>query len=115
MNKPLVYCAAAGLLLGLPSAAAAGEITGPPPDTNLPDEPSISNGLSRCSFSGLNDTPEGVGEPGDPEYDPGGIAQSYGYFMVQHGLFDPSDPAQREGFAFPAMGCNPKRTGGTRG
>ena len=105
--------AAAGLLLGS-TAALAGEITGPPPPTNVPSDPntSISNGNSRCSFSGLNDTPQGAGRPGTPEYDPGGMVQSYGYFMSQFGLFDPSEPFFREIFAFPAQGCNPTRTGG---
>ncbi len=105
--------AAAGLLLGS-TAAVAGEITGPPPRTNVPSAPgtSISNGNSRCSFSGLNDTPQGAGTPGSPEFDPGGMVQSYGYFMSQFGLFDPSDPLYREIFAFPAQGCNPTRTGG---
>ncbi|QNP46237.1 hypothetical protein H9L14_03115 [Sphingomonas sediminicola] len=57
---------------------------------------------------GLNDTPDGV-----PGIDPGGQVQSYGYFMSQFGLYDPSDPDQRYGFAFPGEGCNPSRTGGT--
>jgi hypothetical protein len=104
---------AANLLIGS-SAAIAGEIKGPPPPTNQPSPPgtSVSNGNSRCSFSGLNDTPDGVGQPGDLDFDPGGQVQSYGYFMAQSGLFDPSDPAQRAGFAFPGEGCNPQRTGG---
>ena len=94
--------------------ASAGEITGPPPTDNLGGPPgtSISNGNSRCSFSGLNDTPDGQGVPGAPDYDPGGQVQSYGYFMSQYGLYDPSDPFFREIFAFPANGCNPERTGG---
>lgn len=110
MRAPISLAFAAGVL-ALAAPASAGEITGPPPGSNLPDSPPISNGNSRCSFSGLNDTPEGQGMPGDPEYDPGGITQSYGSFLTE-GLFDPSDPAQRQGFAFPANGCNPTRTGG---
>lgn len=101
--------AAAGLLLGS-TAALAGEITGPPPGTNVPSPPgtSISNGNSRCSFSGLNDTPNGAGAPGSAEYDPGGMVQSYGYFMAQKDFLpNPSDPAARDRFAFPAVGCNP--------
>jgi hypothetical protein len=90
------------------TAALAGEITGPPPTGNGGNTPgTISNGYSRCSFSGLNDTPDGI-----PGIDPGGIVQSYGYFMAQFGIFDPSDPNQRAGFAFPGEGCNPQRTGG---
>src|SRR6478672_10428845 len=92
----------------------AGEIKGPPPAGNTSSLPgtSVSNGNSLCSFSGLNDTPDGLGQPGSPEYDPGGQVQSYGYFMSHFGLFDPSDPNQRAGFAFPGEGCNPQRTGG---
>ena len=104
---------AANLLVGS-TAAIAGEIKGPPPtDNSQGGAGRISNGNSRCSFSGLNDTPLGQGQPGSPEYDPGGQVQSYGYFMAQSGLFDPSDPQQRAGFAFPGEGCNPQRTGGT--
>ena len=92
--------------------ALAGEITGPPPTGNVPSPPgtSISNGNSFCSFSGLNDTPDGQGTPGRQGYDPGGQVQSFGYFMSQFDLYDPSDPAQRESFNFPGQGCNPQRT-----
>jgi hypothetical protein len=103
---------ATAFVIGVSLVAApvlAGEITGPPPTGNLGGPPgtSISNGNSRCSFSGLNDTPDGI-----PGIDPGGQVQSYGYFMAQFGIFDPSDPAQRAGFSFPGEGCNPTRTGG---
>ena len=86
--------------------ASAGEITGPPPTINDPAGPGtrISNGVSICSFSGLNDTPEGI-----PGVDPGGIAQSYGYFMAQYGLFDPSDPDKFSSGTFPGENCNPNR------
>src|SRR3982751_5982011 len=91
-----------------PTIVAAGEIKGPPPgeNTNTPPGPltRISNGESICSFSGLDDTPDGI-----PGVDPGGIAQSYGYFMAQFGIFDPSDPAERADFNFPGTGCNPNR------
>jgi len=60
-----------------------------------------------CSFSGLNDTPDGI-----PGIDPGGIAQSFGFFMAQYGLYDPADPDQRDSFLFPANGCNPTVRGG---
>jgi hypothetical protein len=85
------------------SVALAGEITGPPPTDNSRNTPGrISNGESICSFSGLNDTPLGI-----PGIDPGGIVQSYGFFLAQFGLFDPSDPAERASFNFPGTGCNP--------
>jgi len=84
----------------------AGEITGPPPSGNVPSPPGsrISNGSSICSFSGLNDTPNGI-----PGVDPGGIVQSYGYFMAKFGIFDPSDPDKFESGSFPGQNCNPNR------
>ena len=105
-----IFCALAIATSLSSTAALAGEITGPPPISNVPSPPntSISNGNSLCSFSGLNDTPNGI-----PGIDPGGIAQSFGYFMSHYGLYDPSDPAQRSSFAFPGEGCNPQRTFGT--
>jgi hypothetical protein len=95
---------AAAAMIGS-TTAYAGEIKGPPPTDNSRDTSGrISNGLSFCSFSGLNDTPLGI-----PGGDPGGIAQSYGYFLAQYGLFDPSDPAERASFDFPGVGCNPNK------
>jgi len=108
MTKALIL--ALTLAAGLTSTAAiAGEIKGPPPGSNQPSPPnsSISNGNSLCSFSGLNDTPDGI-----PGIDPGGQVQSFGYFMSQFGLYDPSDPADRDSFLFPANGCNPTVQGG---
>ena len=115
MIKRLRIC---GLAIGaaaltLSSVAWAGEITGPPPvDNSKGGAGRISNGNSFCSFSGLNDTP--LGTAGPPP-DPGGQVQSYGYFMSQFGLFDPSDPEQRASFNFPGFGCNPNRGGGLHG
>jgi len=88
------------------TAGVAGEIKGPPPTGNVPSPPGtrISNGSSICSFSGLNDTPDGI-----PGVDPGGIVQSYGYFMAQYGIFDPSDPDKFESGTFPGQNCNPNR------
>lgn len=87
------------------TTALAGEIKGPPPTNNSQDTSGrISNGVSICSFSGLNDTPLGI-----PGIDPGGQVQSYGYFMAKFGLFDPSDPAERASFDFPGTGCNPNQ------
>jgi hypothetical protein len=89
------------------SAALAGEITGPPPTGNTVSPPGtrISKGESICSFSGLNDTPDGI-----PGIDPGGIAQSYGYFFAQFGLGDPSSPDKFESVTgFPGENCNPTR------
>jgi hypothetical protein len=96
---------AASLLIGS-TTAVAGEIKGPPPAGNEPSLPGtrISNGVSICSFSGINDTPLGI-----PGIDPGGIAQSYGYFMAQFGIFDPSDPDKFTSGSFPGENCNPNR------
>jgi hypothetical protein len=111
MMKSTIHTIAAALLVFGSTAASAGEIKGPPPVANLNPAPgtTISNGNSLCSFSGLNDTPDGFPPAGDP----GGIAQSYGYFQGQFGIYDSSDPAQRDSFLFPANGCNPTVQGGT--
>ena len=109
MKNAIRYFVAATLIAG-PTAAVAGEIIGPPPTTNQNPAPgtSISNGNSLCSFSGLNDTPDGFAPAGDP----GGIVQSYGYFQAQGNIYDSRDPAQRDNFLFPANGCNPTVQGG---
>jgi len=109
------FMRASAILIGAAIIAApvfAGEIKGPPPTGNTPSPPnsSISNGNSLCSFSGLNDTPDGL-----PNIDPGGQVQSFGYFMSQFGLYDPSDPAQRNSFAFPHRDAiRSTRSAGTR-
>ena len=102
----LIVLAAAAVAVSVP--AIAGEITGPPPGSNLPPADRLSEGNSFCSFSGLNDSPDGI-----PFVDPGGQVQSYGYFKSKNpGLFDPSDPDERASFNFPGFGCNPNRGGG---
>ena len=109
--KTAIHSAIAIAFLVGSTAALAGEIKGPPPTTNVPSNPntSISNGNSLCSFSGLNDTPDSA------PMDPGGQVQSYGYFMAQFGIYDPSQefgPTGRDSFLFPANGCNPTVQGG---
>ena len=101
--RATAFAVGLGLMAG---PVFAGEITGPPPSGNVPSAPGtrISNGVSICSFSGLNDTPNGI-----PGVDPGGIVQSYGYFMAQFGIFDPSDPDKFESDSFPGQNCNPNR------
>jgi hypothetical protein len=113
MKARCVLMAALSSLIAV--TAQAGEIKGPPPTGNTISPPGtrISNGNSFCSYSGLNDTPDGVFTPG-PEYDPGGIVQSYGFFHHE-GLYDPSDPADRDSFAFPGFGCNPNLGGSLKG
>jgi hypothetical protein len=104
--KTIVNGVFAAVLLASSAASFAGEIKGPPPTSNQPSPPGtrISNGTSICSYSGLNDTPDGI-----PGVDPGGIAQSYGYFMAQYGIFDSSDPDKFSSGVFPGENCNPNR------
>lgn len=104
--KKMILAAMASALLTSATAAVAGEIKGPPPSGNLDPAPPISNGNSYCSYSGLNDTPDGTPPTVFDAGDPGGQVQSYGYFMSHYDAFDPSDPAQRESFYFPGTGCN---------
>ena len=84
-------------LTALAGPAIAGEITGSGKDIQI-------NGRSECAFSGLNDTPEGV-----PGIDPGGTAQSYGYFGGYWDLWDAQDFDPRTDFLIPGFACNPNR------
>jgi hypothetical protein len=113
MKKISMLVVALGLsaVAGLP-AAQAGEITGN--GKSLKNADGTLNGNSLCAFSGRNDTPNGLILPIGPGgalvvVDPGGDVQSFGYFHSHSDGFigDPSDPATRSGFAFPAVGCNP--------
>ena len=105
---------AAALALALAftaSPAVAGEITGNGKSLKNPD--GTLNGNSLCAFSGQNDTPNGlvITLPNGVQItvDPGGDIQSFGYFKSHTDGFigDPSDPATRSSFGFPAVGCNP--------
>lgn len=87
--------------------AVAGEVTGNGKDIAI-------KGNSLCAYSGINDTPNGLVLPIGPGgalvvIDPGGDVQSYGYFKshADDFLASPSDPAARDVFAFPGVGCNP--------
>lgn len=83
--------AAAALALGMP--AAAGEVTGNDKDVD-------PNGRSICSYSGLNDVPEGdaMGPPGR--------TQSFGQ-SVRLGLRDPTAFNGPDAFSFhPGYLCN---------
>lgn len=113
--KAFVHCACAAMLVASSTAAFAGEIKGPPPgDNSQGGAGRISNGNSLCSFSGLNDTPLGQGEPGDPEFDPGGQTQSFGSFFGSSG-FPVSNLNPQSDFLSPGFGCNPTRGGGLHG
>ena len=85
------FCAAA-IAGGSASAAFAGEVTGSGANEDQ------NQGVSWCSFSGLNDDPEGS----DPANGPGGQSQSYGQ-ELKLGLQDPRE-------ANPGTFCNPNRT-----
>src|SRR3954454_15606529 len=104
MIRNLVAAAAtAAMIASVP--ASAGEVTGSGKDLPV-------NGNSLCAYSGLNDTPDGLsvpdGQGGFIQIDPGGHVQSYGYFKAQKDFLpSPSDPAARDTFAFPGVGCNP--------
>jgi hypothetical protein len=91
------------------TAAYAGEIKGPPPtDNSRGGDGRISNGNSICSFSGLNDTPLGYGQLGDPDFDPGGQTQSFGSFFGSRG-FPVSSLDPRTDELSPGFSCNPTR------
>jgi hypothetical protein len=77
------------------SAAFAGEVTGSGANVDQ------NQGMSWCSFSGLNDDP-GAPLDGSGPNGPGGQSQSFGQ-DVRLGLADP------HGFN-PGVACNPNRT-----
>jgi hypothetical protein len=98
---------AAALALMAVGPAVAGEITGNGEDITI-------HANSLCVYSGINDTPDGLWLPIGPggalvQVDPGGLVQSYGYFMAQKDFIpNPSDPAARDQpYGFPGLGCNP--------
>jgi hypothetical protein len=74
------------------NVALAGEVTGSGVKVDQ------NQGVSWCSFSGLNDDPLGL----DPENGPGGTSQSYGQ-EVRLGIASPHELT-------PGIACNPIRT-----
>jgi hypothetical protein len=90
----LVVCVSAALTFGA-SAAFAGEVTGSGANGDQ------NQGMSWCSFSGLNDDPDAPLDGSGPN-GPGGTAQSFGQ-DVKLGLAD------IQGFN-PGLACNPNRT-----
>lgn len=94
----LVAVLAAWLVIAMgASAALAGEVTGSGKNSHQ------NQGVSWCSFSGLNDDP-GAPLTGGPN-GPGGTSQSYGQ-EVKLGLADPH-------VFNPGVACNPHGPFGT--
>jgi len=87
----VAVCAAAAAGFSA-NAALAGEVTGSGANEDQ------NQGVSWCSFSGLNDDPTGS----DPANGPGGQSQSYGQ-ENKLGLIDPHE-------ANPGTFCNPNKT-----
>lgn len=77
------------------TAAFAGEVTGSGKNA------AQNQGMSWCSFSGLNDDPDAPLDGSGPN-GPGGQAQSYGQ-DVKLGLANPHELT-------PGVACNPNRT-----
>jgi hypothetical protein len=98
----LIVLAAAAVAVSVP--AVAGEIKGPPPTSNYTADEIAIHSRSVCAFSGLNDSPLG-----DPNFgDPGGITQSFGSFLASSG-FPVSELDPRTDSLSPGNACNPTR------
>ena len=80
------------IIVGVGGAALAGEVTGSGKKFDQ------NQGVSWCSFSGLNDDPLGT----NPDNGPGGTSQSYGQ-EVRLGIASPH-------VLTPGIACNPNRT-----
>ena len=103
MTSKMLFALMVGAAAFAAGPAAAGEITGTGEFLGM-------HGNSACSFSGLNDTPDG-----EPGVDPGGRVQSYGFFLA-HGdwlspFLDPAINDPREPSLSPGWSCNPNRGG----
>ena len=86
------------------SCASVRSVQGPPPSTNYTAPQIDIHARSFCVFSGLNDSPLGDPDAGDP----GGITQSFGSFIASSGASVPDlDP--KSTFGMPGFGCNPNR------
>ncbi len=110
MIKRFAICVLAlgvGTMVGS-AAAVAGEIKGPPPAGNYTGTEIDMHAHSACAFSGLNDSPLGDPDAGDP----GGQTQSFGSFFGSNPDFDVSGLDPREDFLSPGFGCNPNRGSG---
>src|SRR3990172_327601 len=92
--RAVAVCVAAVAVLSA-GPALAGEVTGSVQNVEQ------NQGVSWCSFSGLNDDP-GAPLDGSGPNGPGGQSQSYGQ-ELKLGLIDPH-------VANPGLFCNPNRT-----
>jgi len=92
--RAVAVCVAAVAVLSA-GPAMAGEVTGSGQNVEQ------NQGVSWCSFSGLNDDP-GAPLDGSGPNGPGGQSQSYGQ-ELKLGLIDPH-------VANPGLFCNPNRT-----
>ena len=102
--KKSIHAALAASALLFSTSAIAGEIKGPPPSTNYTAPEIDIHARSFCVFSGLNDSPLGDPDQGDP----GGITQSFGSFIASSGApVNELDPHTT--FGMPGFGCNPNR------
>ena len=102
--KTSIHAALAASALLFSTSAIAGEIKGPPPSTNYTAPELDIHARSFCVFSGLNDSPLGDPDQGDP----GGITQSFGSFIASSGApVNELDPQTT--FGMPGFGCNPNR------
>jgi hypothetical protein len=91
-KRALVVVGCAVIMIIGANAALAGEVTGSGVKIDQ------NQGMSWCSFSGLNDDPLGL----DPNNGPGGTSQSYGQ-EVRLGIASPHELT-------PGIACNPNRT-----
>ena len=94
MLRKTAVCAAAVAGVGA-NAALAGEVTGSGKNVHQ------NQGVSWCSFSGLNDDP-GAPLDGSGPNGPGGKSQSYGQ-ELKLGIADPHE-------LNPGVACNPNKT-----
>ena len=103
MNRNHLFVAALGAI-AISTPALAGEIKGPPPSGNYTGTELELHSRSICVFSGLNDSPLGDPDVGDP----GGITQSFGSFFGSSG-FPVSSLDPRSDELSPGYSCNPNR------
>jgi len=92
----LAFSVASIVLTVTATSVLAGEVTGSGKKENQ------NQGMSWCSFSGLNDKIAGQG-PTDPQ------SQSFGQ-DVKLGLYDQSNKTSPDAWMYPGQACNPNHT-----